>query len=81
MYLISENFYSNIHGTVKELNRLGVQRFVLHFGETITTKPTNATNNSEMVTIVVFRVDSYPDYLRFCEQLSMIPITTKEFFG
>lgn len=77
MYLISENFYTNIHGTVKELNRLGVQRFVLQFGETIATK----ADNSEMVTIVVFRVDSYQDYVYFCEKLIRVPVTTKEFFG
>lgn len=74
MYLISENFYYNIHGTVKELNRLGVQGFVFQFCETVTTI-------ASIVTIVVFRFESYPAYVYYCEKCDIIPITTKEFFG
>lgn len=74
MYLISENFYYNIHGTVKELNRLGVSRWVFQFGETINI-------DKDMVTVVVFRFESYPDYVYYCEKRDTIPMTTKEFYG
>lgn len=74
MYLVSENFYSNIHGTVKELNRLGIQRFVLHFSEPIVV-------SSVMITVVVFSADNYDNYKYLCEKLRTVPVTLREFVG
>ena len=36
---------------------------------------------TDWLVVVVFRFDSYPSYVQFCEKTEQTPISTKEFFA
>lgn len=68
-YLVTENWEGNLHAAAASCNRLGVARnlFMMDYGSNYT--------------VVVFRADDYPDYVRLCEKLKRKPVSTEEFFA
>lgn len=69
MKLQSINYYGNIHKTVAKINDQGVDRFVFSIAPI-----------SPSATVVVFRVESYPEYEWFCKKMGKEPMTTAEYF-
>jgi hypothetical protein len=59
----------NIPRTVKEINEQNLDQYVFQF------VPIGAE-----CCVVVFRTDSYPSYLHFCERAGLTPMSTSEYF-
>lgn len=71
MRLIHKHMDGPLTKLVMGINRMHLARFVL----SIHSSPTDRFHCE-----VIFRVDSYPDYARFCHLTGDTPMDTKEFF-
>lgn len=70
-YFVVLNHRGNIRKTTEAINARGVGgRFVLQF---VPIKPS--------LTQIIFRFDSYQDYLWFCEKLGRTPVDIAEWSG
>lgn len=70
MRLIAKTYDGNVFDVTKMLNEKCLVQFVFSIQYLF----------DAVMTIVIFKTDSYPNYIHFCKRIGIEPISTEEYF-